>query len=219
MMKTETKVLIGIFAATVLLLLGGVFLLSKNQPSQESTLAEEVKQIDYTKGYKIGSDSAKVKLVEFSDLQCPACRSAESAVQSIINEHRDNPDFQFVYRHFPLPIHKNARSAANAVEEAGAQGNFWAMKEKIFETQTEWENMGNVNDYFSNLSSELGLDGAKVKDAIEKKKYEDKIQADVDEGYSLNVNSTPTFFLNGKKVSVTNFEQLKEEVTKALQTN
>lgn len=218
-MKTETKVLIGIFAATIILLLGGVFLLSMNQPKTEPTLAEIAQEIDYSKGYKIGSDSAKVKLVEFSDLQCPACRAVEPTVQTIIAENKDNPNFQFIYKHFPLPMHKHAKEAANAAEEAGSQGKFWEIKEQMFTTQTEWENMGDAKDYFAAMAAELGIDGTKVKEAVEKKTYDDKIQADVNEGNRVGVDSTPTFFINGKKVNFADYSQLKEEVTKALQTN
>src|SRR3989344_6569858 len=132
-MKTETKVLSGFLIAIAALLLGGVFFLSKNNPNAQVTSDGTVYQIDYSKGYKIGSDSAKVKVVEFSDFECPACKAAEPAIKNVISSNGDN--VQFIYRHFPLPQHLNGKIAAAFAEAAGEQGKFWEAHDKLFETQ------------------------------------------------------------------------------------
>lgn len=85
---------------------------------------------------KISTPSAKVTLVEFSDLQCPACAQAHPVVKQILEENKGN--INFVYRHFPLSQHKNARIAAEAAEAAGEQGKFFEMVSKLFENQNKW---------------------------------------------------------------------------------
>src|SRR3972149_7798295 len=101
-MTTETKWLGVILIITVVLLFGGVFLLSRGQ-SSKAIEGTNVSQIDYSKGQKVGSDSAKVKVVEFSDFQCPACLAAEPYVKKLRADYPDQ--VQFIYRHFPLPQH------------------------------------------------------------------------------------------------------------------
>lgn len=210
-MRNETKILGIILLSTLLLLGGGVFLLSKNSAPQETGAQY---QIDYSRGEKIGSDSAKVRLVEFSDLQCPACRAAEPAIKNVLSSNKE--DVQFIYRHFPLVQHQYARAAANAVEAAGEQGKFWELHDKIFETQSEWTNLSSATDFFVNLAKELGLNENKIREAIEKNTYQNKIQEDISEGNKLGVNSTPTFYLNGRKLSLQNFDDLKKEVDKTI---
>lgn len=211
-MKTETVVFTSVLTMTVVLLMVGIFLLNKTSPKISSN--NEVYQIDYSKGQKIGSDSAKVKLVEFSDLQCPACKTAQPFVEKII---ADNKNIQFIYRHYPLTQHLNAKAAANAAEEAGVQGKFWEMHQKLFETQERWEGLANPNDFFGDLARELGLDENKVKDAITKNKFNEVIQNDLNDGNSYGLNATPTFYLNGKKLELSNYDQLEDQVKKALQ--
>ncbi len=221
-MTQEVKILSIIGIATLLLLIGGVFFLSAKQPKGVTDpKGQTVYHIDYSKGEKIGTDSAKVKLVEFGDLQCPACKAYEPSVEQIRNKQKDNPNFQLIWRHFPLypTPHKYAKIAAEAVEEANTQGKFWQLHDKIFATQDEWTALADDNkitDYFVNLATGLGIDGNKVRDAIKNNTYEDKIMADKDEGGKVGVNSTPSFYLNGKKLILNNLTDLATEVENAL---
>lgn len=212
-MKTETIVFTSILSLTVVLLAVGIFLLNKTSP--KPLVNNEVYQIDYSKGQRIGSDSAKVKLVEFSDFQCPACKGAQPFIEKLIGEKDAN--FQFIYRHYPLSQHLNAKAAAQAAEEAGVQGKFWEMHDKLFETQGEWQGLTNPNDFFGNLAKELGLDEKKIKEAIVNNKFSDIIQADLNDGNSYGLNATPTFYLNGKKLELANYTELETKVKKALQ--
>lgn len=210
-MKTETKILGIILILTAVVLFGGIFLLSRSSPknsTETSTL-----QIDYTKGQKIGSDSAKVKLVEFSDFECPACAAVEPYLVKI---RSGGSDVQFIYRHFPLPQHKWARPAANLAEIAEEKGKFWEMHDKIFETQSEWSKMTDATAFFLDLAKGLGLDENKVKQALEKNEFGSKIDADLAEGRRLGVNSTPSFFLNGRKLVLRSFEDLNIAIAEEL---
>lgn len=211
-MKTETKVLIGILFFTVVLILGAVFLLTpKNPPLKQ----DKIVQIDYSKGQKIGSDSAKIRLVEFSDYQCPACATFHSSIEKLRLSYSDN-ELQIIYRHFPLPQHPNAKKAANLAEAAGEQGKFWEMSRRIFETQNQWVSLADVTEFFISLAEEFKLDEDEVRQALKEDKYQDKINADLAEGSSLGINATPTFFLNGRKLNLKSFKDLDAAVVEEL---
>ena len=201
---------------TAILLFGGVFLLSRSQSSSAGVKGTAVLQIDYGKGQKIGSDSAKVKLVEFSDFQCPACQAAEPAIKQVLLKNPDN--LQFIYRHFPLPQHTHAKQAATLAEAAGEEGKFWEMHDKLFETQTEWSGMDDKNAaaFFLELTKQLGLDENKIKQAALESSLKSKIDEDSAEGRLLGVNSTPTFFVNGRKLNLKTFDDLNTAVAEEL---
>jgi len=215
-MTTETKILGIILVMTAILLFGGVFLLSRSQSSSAGVKGTAVLQIDYGKGQKIGSDSAKVKLVEFSDFQCPACQAAEPAIKQVLLKNPDN--LQFIYRHFPLPQHTHAKQAATLAEAAGEEGKFWEMHDKLFETQTEWSGMDDKNAaaFFLELTKQLGLDENKIKQAALESSLKSKIDEDSAEGRLLGVNSTPTFFVNGRKLNLKTFDDLNTAVAEEL---
>ena len=212
-MTTETKWLGVILIITVVLLFGGVFLLSRGQ-SSKAIEGTNVSQIDYSKGQKVGSDSAKVKVVEFSDFQCPACLAAEPYVKKLRADYPDQ--VQFIYRHFPLPPHTYGKEAATLAEAAGEQGKFWEMHSKIFETQTQWSELADVKPFFLGLAKQLGLGEDKVKQAMETNAFKSKIDDDLAEGRNLGVNSTPTFFVNGRKLNLRSFEDLNTVVAEEL---
>lgn len=213
-MSSETKIIGIIVLLSVVLIGGGVFFLSRNQSSTVQTVAEKPVNINLSLGQKVGSDSAKIKLVEFSDLQCPACLAAEPAVKEVRETYKN--DLQFIYRHFPLSQHKFSKVAANAAEYAAKEGKFWEMHDRLFETQTEWSVLPDATDYIVNLGKGLGLDADKLRQAIMKEEFAQRIQEDVNEGTSLGVNSTPTFFVNGKKVNLKNFADLKGAISSQL---
>lgn len=213
-MTRETKWLGLILIATVILLFGGVFLLSRGLGNNSEN--DAVLPIDYSKGQKIGSDSAKVKLVEFSDFECPACAAVEPF---LVKVRSSNPnEVQFIYRHFPLPQHAHARNAAYFAEAAGEQGKFWEMHDRIFQTQNDWVNLSESDTrvFFMDLAKQLGLDEGRLKDALENNTYKTQVEGDLAEGQRLGVNSTPTFFLNGRKLNLQSFNDLERLVSEEI---
>lgn len=215
-MKSETKLLLGVLISCLVLVLGAVFLLGKGGSNNIDSI--QALSIDYSKGEKIGSDSAKVRLVEFSDLQCPACKSAEPFVKQTVEKNKNN-SFQFIYRHFPLTQHVHSRKAANFAEYANSQNKFWEIHDKLFATQDEWASLPDPTEYFANLGSGFGLDKDKIKEAISKSLFDQKINDDQSEGTRLGVDATPTFYLNGKKLRLQSFTELDSAVSKELQQN
>lgn len=198
-MTQETKILLGIVAGTAVLLLGAVFFLSKQPQGASVQSSAQVDQNVLIKddSYKIGTSSAKVTMVEFADFQCPACGAAFPNVKRVVEENKDR--MLYVYRHFPLPQHKNAQVAAEAAEAAGEQGKFWQMHDLLFENQIDWSESDKPLDIFVSYATQIGLDTDKFKQAVEGKKFGGKINRDKGDGVSAGVNATPTIFINNQK--------------------
>jgi len=192
----EAKVLIGIGVATVLLLVGGVFLFSHKQATQP--VQADTQLLIRSDSNQIATSSAKVTLVEFGDFQCPACGAAHPLVKQLLADH--DGKMTFVWRNFPLSVHKNAQIAAEAAEAAGGQGKYWEMHNLLFDRQADWADSSQPVDMFVEYAKSLELDPTKFKQAVEGHKFLAKIQQDLSDGARLNVNVTPTFFLDGQKI-------------------
>ena len=202
----ESKFFIGIIIATVAIIVGGIFFMSKPEKLLEkSELIPAGSQIK-------GNSEASDYLVEFSDFQCPACGAFYPQVKSLVNANKDK--LSLSYRHFPLDQHKMAVPAALAAEAAAEQGKFWEMHDYIFENQA-----GLSEEMLLSAGEKLGLDKAKYEEAYKNKKYQEKVSKDLADGKRFSVNATPTFFLNGKKLNPVNFDDLKRSVEEELKKN
>ena len=210
-MKTETKILIGIFIFSLVLILGAIFFLGKET---KNVTSDTIVNIDYSKGQKIGSDSAKVKMVEYSDLQCPACKAVEPFVKQVREKYKDN--LQFVYKHFPLMQHPFARKAANFAEYAGTENKFWEIHDKLFETQDDWSKLSDPTEYFVKLGLQFGLDENKIKEAISKLPYNKLIDENLAEGQRIGVDATPTIYINNKKLILKSFSDIDAKIAQEL---
>ncbi len=147
-----------------------------------------------------GNPDAYVTLVEYSDFQCPACRSYYPMLKKLNEKYPDN--LRIVYRHFPLvQIHQHATRAAQAAEAAGMQGKFWEMHDMIFNTQDSWSESDNPKQFFADLAGTLGLDVEKFERDIESDEVMEKVKRDTNSGIKLGVSATPTFYLNGRKLA------------------
>jgi protein-disulfide isomerase len=140
-----------------------------------------------------GPENAKVKIVEFSDFECPFCSRAASAVHQL--RQKFEKDVRFVFRQFPLPMHPNARPAAIASLEAEAQGKFWPFHDKLFEHQGELSREG-----LERHAQAVGLDMVRFKKALDDSTHNAAVDRDLKLGEGVRVNGTPTMFVNGKRV-------------------
>lgn len=202
-MTGETKFFIGIIAFTVVILVGALVMFSR--PPKEVPLETLVPQ----DAWATGSATPIATLVEFSDFECPACASAHPVVKQVVEKYAN--DLRFVYRHFPLQQHPSSQIAAEASEAAGTQGKFWEMHDLLFENNTNLS-----QDVINGLGLELSLDMEKFTQEISNGTYKDRVTKDATDGQALGVDATPTFFLNGKKLSLFSFADLDTEVGKAI---
>lgn len=159
-------------------------------------------------------DDAPV-FVEFLDFECEACAAAYPAIEQLREQYGD--DVQFVARYFPLPGHFNAERAARTVEAAAQQGQFEAMYQKMFDTQSSWgEQDVPLDDLFRSYAEELGLDMELFDAAYDDPATLARIQRDVADGKSLGVSSTPTFFLDGERLEPQSFDDLVQSFDAAI---
>jgi len=182
-----------IVAGCAIVILAGIFIFTKTNKSPKPT-ADLTQLASF--GHKIGNDDADITIVEFSDFQCPACASTYPTIKQLLSQ--DN-GIRFIYRHFPLSIHKNAELAAIAAEAAASQSNFWSYHDLLFETQSIWSTQTNSQDHFIKLADQLNLDIDQFKQDLAKREFKDKVKADLDYANALSLNQTPTFFVNNQR--------------------
>ena len=142
----------------------------------------------------LGSKNAKVKLVEYSDFQCPFCERHYPTLKKILADYGDQVSLE--YKHFPLSFHPYATPAAEASECAAEQGKFWEFQDKIFEDQASLS-----VEQLSVWAKQLSLNMNKFSTCLSTHKYAAKVQADYQEGQQKGVNGTPATFINGQLVS------------------
>lgn len=143
-----------------------------------------------------GPKDAKVTVVEFSDFQCPFCSRAADVVTEIKKKYGNR--VRVAFKHFPLPMHKDAKPASEAsmcVNEQSAD-KFWKFHDKAFKAQDKLD-AASLEAY----AKDSGADMAKFKECMNSKKYSDFVQKDMEYGERIGVRSTPTFFINGQLVS------------------
>jgi len=144
-----------------------------------------------------GPVSAPIKVVEFSDFQCPACQTAVEPLKAIMNLY---PGKIFLtFKHLPLKMHRWAKPAAHAAECAGEQEQFWAFHDILFERQKVWSKEENPPDVFFSYASEMGLNTSQFKSCIQNPMISATIATDIQEAAAQSVKATPTFFINGKR--------------------
>lgn len=185
------------FLIAVAMILGGIFVVSQGNkagaPGNPGAAGALTNHLE-------GQGSTGVRLVEYGDYQCPACGAYYLPVKQTVEKYSSLITFQF--RNYPLyQIHPNAMAAARSAEAADLQGKFWPMHDLLYENQQVWSAAASPQSIFEGFARQLGLDLAKFRQDVKSSTANDRIQADLAEGNKLGIDSTPTFFLDGKKIS------------------
>jgi protein-disulfide isomerase len=137
---------------------------------------------------------AKVTVVEFSDFQCPACAAARPALEAAVNARKQ---LRVCYAPFPLSIHPQAVIAAQAALFARESQKFWPMHDALFQNQQTLS-----EEKIVQLGTQLGLDAGALKQVFAKKKYVDEIEQFKKVGTQVGLESTPTLYVNGRKLTL-----------------
>jgi len=151
----------------------------------------------------MGKKNAPVVIVEFSDFQCPFCRSFwRDTLPEIKSQYIDTGKVRFVYRDFPLDFHPGAMPAAQATECAEDQGKFWEMHDKIFSEQDK-QGGGTVQfgvDDLKKWASETGLNAGDFNSCLDSQKYAEEVKNDSNDGRVAGISGTPSFSINGRMI-------------------
>ena len=148
-----------------------------------------------------GPEDAKVTIVEYSDFQCPFCSRGYQILETQVMPEYEGK-VRLYFKHLPLKsIHPWAESAALATECARDQSNdaFWKMYHAIFKAQREI-NQDNLKDKVTQFAKDAGIDEAKFGACFESKAALPKVEQDLQEAAAVGANSTPTFFINGRRL-------------------
>ena len=147
-----------------------------------------------------GPPTALVTIEEFADFQCGSCAGAFPIMNEIKSMYGSR--IRFVYRNFPLsiPAHDKAYDAAVATEAAGMQGKFWEMHAQLFQNQAKWTADPNYRQLWNEYAQKIGLDVQKFTSDLAGIGAKGRVDADLARGRALNVNSTPTVYINGVAV-------------------
>ncbi|HSE18587.1 MAG TPA: thioredoxin domain-containing protein [Pyrinomonadaceae bacterium] len=159
----------------------------------------------------LGNANAAVTIVAFTDYQCPSCAAMHPVLERVVKESGDK--VRLVTRDFPLSQHADAFKAAEAAEAAREQGKYWEYVNVLLQNQSALS-----VEKLKTYATQLGLDRARFDAALDSRKFADMVQTDVDDGIKLGLKGTPSLFINGRRVTAKNYEELKESVDAALKT-
>ncbi len=170
--------------------------------------------------FRKGSDDAKVVVVEFSDLQCPACSYNARVMKRLADEFGGK--ILVVYRNYPLDSSCNSSVASQMHPEAcrlavlarcaGQYGKFWPYHDLVFERSRDIS-----KENTSKWALEVGLTSSQIEACLSNESLLEKIKDDVTLGNKIGVDGTPTIFINGRKyLGPRNFEVLQDEITNLL---
>jgi protein-disulfide isomerase len=204
---------IAIWATLAVLVGAGVIwyaVLTADKPAPAVPLSAADAQLVREDSHRLTNPVAeKAQLVEFLDFECESCRAAVPLVEELKKDYGDR--ITFVNRYFPLPGHRNSGSAALAVEAAAQQGMYQQMYTKMFDTQPQWgEKQDSQAALFRTYAQELGLDMARYDATVADEGTKDRIRKDVADGKALGVTGTPTFFLDGEKLTLNSESQFRQ---------
>ncbi len=174
------------------------------EPPSEEALAEARAQLAAYPLHRVpigdapvrGPADAPITIVAFTDFECPYCARAVTILEAVRARYRDQ--IRLVLRHNPLPYHEHAAAAHEAAEEARAQGGddaFWAMHDRLF----AFRDLSDAK--LVRYARALDLDVARFELALRDRRHRERVEADVALGRTFGVSGTPTFFINGRKLT------------------
>ncbi len=144
-----------------------------------------------------GNSNTEITIVEFLDLACNSCVQADFMLKEIMEKY--DGKVQLIVRH--LPLEQNSLDAAKAAESAAMQGHFREMEYLLLTHQEEWRNEStDIRAYCAQKAMDLGLNLIQFNKDRESSSVQNKIEQDKKDADALGVRTTPTFFVNGRKI-------------------
>jgi protein-disulfide isomerase len=163
-------------------------------------------------GPERGPKDAPVTIVEFGDLQCPACKAAQPTIEALVAAE---PNTRFVFQNFPLEIHNWAAKGAAYADCVGRASNdaFWKFVSKTYETQSDIT-AETADEKLTAIADGAGVKGADIAACAAKPDTKARVDASMALGKSVDVTGTPTLFVNGRKVG--SFDPRMSDIYKSL---
>ncbi len=164
----------------------------------------------------LGEANAPIKIVEFSDTECPFCKRFHNTMHSVMNTYGKDGKVAWVYRHFPLDsLHKKARKEAEAVEcanELGGNTAFWNVLDAIYTNTTS--NDGLDANKLPEFAKAAGLDETKFNECLSSGKMAKQVESEYQDGMKAGVNGTPhSIFVLKDKINTEKTKEIEKFVT------
>ncbi len=198
----------------IALLFSGKFLNPAPTPATSAEAASILTVVpdDHIKG----NPNATVTLIEYLDFECEACGAYYPVIKQLGAEFPN--DLRIVTRYFPLAGHRNSMTAAIAVEAASRQGKYWEMHDILFENQQKWGNKQMPTpQVFEQYAQQIGLNMSTFRADVADQTTKDRVQRDFDASEKLGNDSTPSLFLDGKKIqNPGSYEEFKQLIATQL---
>ncbi|MDT5052422.1 MAG: hypothetical protein QOF66_788 [Mycobacterium sp.] len=188
---------VGVLLASVIAFLLGwaIFRITDWVSPPEPVGLKLIRPVDPDRDHLLGDPSEPLTLVEYGDFECPFCSRATGAIDEV-RTHFGN-ELRYVWRHLPLErVHPRAFDTARASEAAALQGKFWEMAHELFEHQDDLE-WSDVYRYAVAIGCDIEQFDHDVR--VDPSKVLHRVQDDVQDAELMDLNSTPTFFVNGKR--------------------
>lgn len=219
----NTRRLTLVTAVVVALALVGVIVYSRFQPRADTTLpitSTATDELNYDGQPVLGEESAPVKLAVFEDFKCPACKFFEDNVfPQLERDYLRTGEAQLTFVNFPF-LGPDSTTAAIAGECAYHQneGAFWEYKAVLYRAQgderSQWATPARLEELAQNVGD---LDAAALRLCVDEKRYASDVESDLNMGTAIGVNSTPSLFVNGEKLTAANdYEAVKAAIDAAL---
>ena len=191
--QDEARVGVLVASLAAFLLGWAIFRVTDRMSPPEAVGAKLIRPIDPMRDHIRGNPNAPLTLVEYGDYECPICSRATVAIDEVREHFGD--ELCYVWRHLPLErVHPRSMDAALAAEAAGLQGKYFEMGKMMFQFQDylEWEHLYRYAD-------SVGCDIARFDEDLRSSKVLHRVEDDVQDAEVMDLQSVPTFFVNGKR--------------------
>ena len=188
---------VGVLMASVIAFLAGwaIFRITDFVSPPEPVGLKLIRPVDPDRDHIRGNPDASLTLVEYGDYECPFCSRATGSIDEV--RARFGEDLRYVWRHLPLErVHPRAFDAARAAEAAGLQGKYFEMGTQLFEHQDDLE-WSDIYRYAVAIGCDIERFDHDVR--VDPSKVLHRVQDDAQDAELMDLNSTPTFFVNGKR--------------------
>jgi len=188
---------VGVLMASVIAFLAGwaIFRITDFVSPPEPVGLKLIRPVDPDRDHIRGNPDASLTLVEYGDYECPFCSRATGSIDEVRAHFGE--DLRYVWRHLPLErVHPRAFDAARAAEAAGLQGKYFEMGIQLFEHQDDLE-WSDIYRYAVAIGCDIERFDHDVR--VDPSKVLHRVQDDAQDAELMDLNSTPTFFVNGKR--------------------
>lgn len=196
-MKKNNKKITLIIVFIIFIIIAAIIAINSKPKPEETKTINQKYEVPTENDYWLGTSTPQITIVEFADFACPYCKNSYTTIRDLGNKYGSL--VKIVLKDFPL--HTDSLDLAMAARCAGEQKNsangglFWPMHDKLFENQSK------STSSLPDLAVSIGANANDFKNCLASKRYLPYIQKDYQDGVRLGVTGTPTFFINGYRIS------------------